>query len=444
MKKLFLLAWPIALAAVSCSNEEVVSVNNDANEITFTAVANNATRALTDSMYCNNWKPGSFDVWALAKEKTADADAVVGKTYFAAVRYSANFDANKNQLKTLWSADQANIRFWPNKDAEKLDFYAMHNYKGDGTGTGANVIWDATGTKTARLAVEGYELTTDVANQKDFIYAVKQNQVKNGNNGTIGINFRHALSQVVFKARNTNSTLHVEIGEVQVKNFNSKGNFALPLEDTEDNFEDHTSTGNTEVATGVGTWSAQSELKTTSVAVYKTNDAATENYAVVEYNTDGTKATNLTNGKDALKADKNNVNPGQDNYIPTLDSDFSKAMLFIPQKRDAVAVTRGTVGSKDIEKDKDNPYFVVKCKIWNKAGATFNSGTDVCIYDGYAYIPVSVDWKAGKKYIYTFVFGGKNGGYDPDGNDILVPISFTVKVDDFTPVVNGEVNMVKP
>ena len=441
MKKLFLLAWPIALAAVSCSNEEVVSVNNDANEITFTAVANNATRALTDSMYCNNWKPGSFDVWALAKEKTAAEDAVVGKTYFAAVRYSANFDANKNQLKTLWSADQANIRFWPNKDAEKLDFYAMQNYKGDGTHS--TVKWDATGETAARLAVKGYELTPNVALQKDFIYAVKQNQVKNGNKGTIGINFRHALSQVVFKARNTNNTLHVEIGEVKVKNFFSEGDFALPVANTEDNFEDHTSTGNTEVATGVGTWTGQKTLATTSVTVYATSVSgqAEATYAVVEYDTEGTNATNLTNGKDAQKVDVNGKNPGDVDYIPTLDSDFSKAMLFIPQKRNAVAVTPGAVDSDKIATDDENPYFVVKCKIWNKAGNDFNSTTDVCIYDGYAYIPVSVDWKPGKKYIYTFVFGGKNGGYDDDGNDILVPISFTVTVDDFTPVVKEDVNM---
>ena len=431
MKKLFLLAWPIALAAVSCSNEEVVSVNNDANEITFTAVANNATRALTDSMYCNNWKPGSFDVWALAKAKDAAADAVVGKSYFQEVLYSANTG------KTVWSADQANIRFWPNQGAEKLDFYVMHNYNG-------TVKWDPANATTTepRLSVTGYELTTDVAKQKDFIYAVKQNQVKNGNNGTIGINFRHALSQVVFKARNTNNTLHVEIGEVQVKNFFSKGNFALPLENTEDNFEDHTSTGNTEVATGVGTWTGQNTVATTKVAVYPTNDAATTDYAVVNYDVAGTNATNLTNGKDAQKVDVNGKNPGADDYIPTLDSDFSKAMLFIPQKCTAGTVTESTPGSKNLLNDVTNPYFVVKCKIWNvENGATFNSGTDVCIYDGYAYIPVSVDWKPGKKYIYTFVFGGKNGGYDEDGNDILVPISFNVTVDDFTPVVKEDVNM---
>ena len=426
MKKLFLLAWPIALAAVSCSNEEVVSVNNDANEITFTAVANNATRALTDSMYCNNWKPGSFNVWALAKQSDA---TVVGKSYFQEVLYSTNFDSDKKPLKTLWSADQANIRFWPNQSGDLLDFYVMHNYDGTADGTGTQIVkWDATGETAARLAVEGYELTTNVAKQKDFIYAVKQNQVKNGNNGTIGINFRHALSQVVFKARNTNNTLHVEIGGVQVKNFFSKGTFALPVANTEDNIGEHADPVKTDPAAGtVGTWSAQDVRKTTSVDVYATSVSgqAEATYAVVEYDTEGTNATNLTNGKDNS----------------ALDRDFSKAMLFIPQTRNAVAVTRGDKGTKGLLNDGTNPYFVVNCKIWNVEGATFNKNTDVKIYDGLAYIPVTVNWEAGKKYIYTFVFGGKNGGYDEDGNDILVPISFTVTVDDFTPIVSEDVNM---
>ena len=410
MKKLFLLAWPIALAAVSCSNEEVVSVNNDANEIKFAVVANNSTRALNDSMYCNNYKPGSFHVWALAKDNSVAT--VVGKSYFKEVLYSANTG------KTLWSADQANIRFWPNQGAEKLDFYLMHNYNG-------TVQWTPgeADTNKARLAVEGYTLTTDVAAQTDFIYAVKQNQVKKGNDGKKTINFRHALSQVVFKARNTNSTLHVEIGEVQVKNFNSKGNFALPLKDTETTLVDHNSNQTTEAADGtVGTWSSQNTLATTSVAVYNTTveGQAEATYAAVNYDTAGTNATNLTNGS---------------------DREFDKSMLFIPQERTAGTVTESTPGSKNLFNDGTNPYFVVKCKIWNVEGAAFNKGTDVCIYDGYAYIPVTVDWKPGKKYIYTFVFGGKNGGYDEDGNDILVPISFDVTVDDFTPVVKEDVNM---
>ena len=70
MKKLFLLAWPIALAAVSCSNEEVVSVNNDANEIKFAVVSENATRANTAETFCNYVKPGDFGLW-LVQNRTS-------------------------------------------------------------------------------------------------------------------------------------------------------------------------------------------------------------------------------------------------------------------------------------------------------------------------------------------------------------------------------------
>lgn len=433
MKKLFLLAWPIALAAVSCSNEEVVSVNNDANEITFAAVVNNATRANTDSMYCNNWKPGSFHVWALAK----DADnTVVGKTsYFQEVRYDANAG------KSLWSAaDQANIRFWPNEGASMLDFYIMHNYNG-------SIQWKPTEATTTvpRLAVEGYTLTNDVAKQEDFIYSVLQNQTKPDNVGTVGINFRHALSQVVFKARNTNKSIHVEIGEVYVKNFYNKGNFALPLLTTDNNLVDHNSTNKegsegviTPNAGTVGTWTnvtADAKVSTSKVAVYPTKNSANQetaaepHYAVVKYTANSSEATNLTDGVDTgVKATR----------------DFSKAMLFIPQ-----TLTKGETvpsGTGKVDEDKTNPYFVIKCKIWNVDGgadgtAGFDKDHDVCIYDGYAYIPVDATWEAGKKYIYTFVFGGRNGGYDEDGKDVLVPISFTVTVDDFTPIVEKDVNM---
>lgn len=62
-------------------------------------------------------------------------------------------------------------------------------------------------------------------------------------------------------------------------------------------------------------------------------------------------------------------------------------------------------------------------------------------------IPVSaITWEQGKKYIYTFIFG-EGGGYVPPTEDddepepVLVPISFTVTVDDFIPVNEIEVDM---
>ena len=74
---------------------------------------------------------------------------------------------------------------------------------------------------------------------------------------------------------------------------------------------------------------------------------------------------------------------------------------------------------------------------------TFAGGNvlDVVIFNGTTYIPFAANWAPGKKYIYNLVFGKSNGGYDEDGKDVLVPVSFTVTVDDFTTVVENDVNM---
>ena len=106
MKKLFLLAWPIALAAVSCSNEEVVSVNNDANEITFTAVAENATRAA--DAYCNAFMPADFNVWARVGEAQYFADVkytrVDETTIYKAEERRQNFGQVRNSYIRIYDA----------------------------------------------------------------------------------------------------------------------------------------------------------------------------------------------------------------------------------------------------------------------------------------------------------------------------------------------------
>ena len=102
----------------------------------------------------------------------------------------------------------------------------------------------------------------------------------------------------------------------------------------------------------------------------------------------------------------------------------------------------------NIDADKTNEnggsYFVINCKIYNKAG-----DDEVLLWpseDNYAYVAIptsDITWEQGKKYVYTFTFGN-GGGYvppvdpeDPDkepedgGDPVLVPVDFTVTVDDF-------------
>lgn len=410
MKKLFLLAWPIALAAVSCSNEEVVSVNNDANEIKFTATAENATRAATNQTFCNYALPADFEVWA----------ASGAKSYFEKVNYA-------KQTNGKWETTADNLRFWPNTNGEALDFFAMRNY-------GSLKKWDPAGfnaeTKEGAPAITT-KLTTDftvkaaVADQVDFIYAVETGKTKpatteDPNKGDVNLNFRHALSQIVFTAQNTNKNLAVEITKVEVINVAASGTCALPTTTTKDNYEDHAG-DQTSDPTPVCTW--------TGLAATTTDyEVATLVEKMV-----GVKKVNLTNGTDKKVGD-----------ITTRDLD--KAMLLIPQ-----TTTQATINTTDSKpstvRSGEKSMIAVTCRIWNlnKDNAETKDGEgnvlDVVIFNGTTYIPFAANWAPGKKYIYNLVFGKSNGGYDEDGKDVLVPVSFTVTVDDFTTVVENDVNM---
>ena len=112
----------------------------------------------------------------------------------------------------------------------------------------------------------------------------------------------------------------------------------------------------------------------------------------------------------------------------------------------------------NIDEDKTNEnggsYFVINCKIYNKAG-----DDEVLLWpseDKYAYVAIptsDITWEQGKKYVYTFTFGN-GGGYvppvdpeDPDkepedgGDPVLVPVDFTVTVDDFEDGTPQDIDM---
>jgi hypothetical protein len=76
-------------------------------------------------------------------------------------------------------------------------------------------------------------------------------------------------------------------------------------------------------------------------------------------------------------------------------------------------------------------------------GETYNPSYegDLELWNGEVAIPAAFDWKEGKKYVYTFVFGEGNGGYTPGGDPVLAPVTFNVTVDDFVPVTNPDIEM---
>ena len=374
MKK-FVLIVPalMALAAVSCTKSEVLETNS--GEIRFNVVANKATKAA--DVYCNNNMPGAFKVYAVNE----------GKTYIE----GDNIVKGENS----WE-NQSGVRYWPETE---VDFYAHVN-------AGNAFIWSESSAPT----VENFTPSTTVSDQVDLLYAVKTKQSKKDT--PVELNFRHALSQIVFNAKNTNANLYVEIAGVKVANVGGTNTFTYPETDTDSKFESHDGTG-TLPGTGAGSWD---EL-TSGDASYEVDfDAVVPvvgNSAVVDLTT--------------ANASGKEFNP--------------QAMLLLPQT--TTAWVPGAASNTPSENNTGS-YFLIDCAIWNVAdGTAVDKDTDVQLWGEGGNtkelsIPVAFAWDQGKKYVYTLVFGQGNGGYDPDPDPddpdpkpVLVPIDFTVSVDDF-------------
>ena len=400
MKKSYLLGALGLLAMASCSQDETIGINHDGDEITFNVVTNSATRAA--DVYCNQNLPGGFYVSAISDGKTyIDKDYVTG--------------SNGNWTNT------SGTRYWPETP---VDFYAYVN-------AGTSYKWSVDGAGKATAKFENFTVNNTVESQEDLLYAVKTNQSKT--NGTVNLNFRHALSQIVFQAKNTNANLYVEIAGVSVANVGGTNTFTFPSANTETNIVDHD--GNADgvyedgefgdITDGLnwGTWAALTQ--------------GTE-----QYNVDFTEIA--VEGNNTLVA-LTTANDAGKEYN-------SNAMLLLPQKTTAWdpetyprPTAEGNTGS----------YLLVDCAIFNVAGDDYDADGDVCLWGeqkkegGWTTkelaIPVAFDWQQGKKYVYTLVFGEGNGGYNPDPEDpedpdpVLVPITFEIFVDDFELVNGGEI-----
>ena len=387
MKRFFFGAFGL-LALASCSNDELTSVNRDGDEIAFSVVTNSATRAA--DVYCNNNKPSGFNVWATFK----------GQTYI-------NGD-NVQYQGGKW-VNTSGTRYWP--DGE-VSFFAHVN-------AGDAFNWNG-----GQPKIENFTVGTDVATQQDLLYAVKT--ASKGTDGKAELNFRHALSQIVFQAKNTNPNLYVEISGVSVCKVKNQGTFTYPTDDTSDKVGEH-------------------------------NDGASIDYSTQKWgswSTNGTQQYDVTFNAVQLNGSKTATSVSLTNTNETAKA-YDKVMLLLPQSSTKWDVgTNATTGKPE---DQTGTYFLVKCQIYNVAGTTVNKNTDVCLWgNGGAEdvaIPVALNWEQGKKYIYTFVFGDGNGGYDPDPDPddpdpkptpVLVPITFEVTVDDFVPVGNQDIEMDKP
>ena len=388
MKKHLVLGALAVLSLAACTKSEVVELNKG-NEISLTAVTGKNLTKAADG-YCNKKLPNDFQVWASTTSGK--------KVYF------------QNETYTNYSGTykSTTAHYWP---AENLDFFALKNQNG-------TVAFDAT---TPKITVTGYTVESTPATQKDFLYAVKKG-VSKPEGGKTNLNFRHALSQIEFKAKNLNKNIHVEIDGVQVVNVKNTGDFEA-TKATDTNFQNHIHDDNANADNRDDSrcsWANQGGKATYAASFAKTT---------VTYNT----SVSLTS--DDASGEYN-----------------SNTMYLLPQS--ITPWDPSNPSDKIKASESNNAYFIVNAIIYNVSGASFDPANDVVLWGDNSsgswktkpiavQLPTGMVWQDGLRYVYTFNFTSYGtGGVDPGtGKPVLTPIELTVTVDDFVDAGNTDVEV---
>ena len=277
-----------------------------------------------------------------------------------------------------WDYKNANdLRYWP---SEALDFYAFN----PGTVSedmSAFYRWEASGTsqKISYTCIDEYGAGTHA--NYDVMYAIAKGQTKATNNGVVKFKFKHILSQVVFKAKTQYANMRVDIRDIKIHNIRFSGVFTLPA-----------------AADGTGSWSSPDLTFPHAFTVVK------DKSITVEGNTTAT------------------------------DISTSSPMLNIPQELTAWTVSGASKTKKGAD-DAKQCYLEISCKIQQSGVYLLGSASEYKTI----YVPFGDTWGAGKRHIYTLIFGG---GYTDQGEAVLNPIQFDAETTGWVDA-NSNVN-VKP
>ena len=344
---------------MGCSDEEIANVETSSrNAIGFNVLSNAAETRATPTTP-DNLTSTDFDVFAF----TADGTAFMGK-----VDTEFGHDGVKIVYKNgKWDYDDANdLRYWP---TEALDFYAFN----PGTVSEDMMVfysWEATKDvqKISYTCMDEYGSGTTHANY-DVMYAMAKGQTKDMNNGIVKFNFKHILSQVVFKAKTQYDNMQVDINMIKIHNVKMGGFFTLPA-----------------TADGTGSWSDPADLPSEVSGLGK--------FTVV-------KDVNITVKSNTIATDISTTTP----------------MLNRPQELTAWKVSETATKSKLEADNAKQCYLEIACKIRQSGAYLLGSASEYKTI----YVPFGDTWEQGKRHIYTLIFGG---GYDDQGEAVLNPIQF--------------------
>ena len=212
MKKTTLILAGIALIAASCAKTEVVSSGPDEAEkgISFSAYTARPTKAAQVDVNTGNLS--TFQATAIGNSAI----------YFDNVTFS------KNSTNNVWESSPA--YFWP---AYSLDFVA---YNTPIYGTFRRTFEPQSQTIT-------FSPSTNLSEQEDLVAAYagsKSESDATPTNNSLALTFNHYLTQIVVKAKNSNTAYTVEVSGVKIAHMKNKvkytfsSNNAVVADDADD------------------------------------------------------------------------------------------------------------------------------------------------------------------------------------------------------------------
>lgn len=362
----------VATVFASCSNEEELANvgKSESNAIRFAGVSG-LSDTRTTPIGTLNLTSTNFDVMAFMSSD--NALFMGGKHVSGAQDHGVKIVYNTS----AWDYDDKDkVAYWPT--VGDVDFYAVSPAITDDL-VHQGFAYDMTSTaKTITYAtVDEYN---SAGTNHDVMYAVTKGRNKE-NNGTMPVqmNFKHILSQVVFKAKTTSSILEVDVKSVKIHNFVHSGTFTLPAGEP-----------------------AMSDWKPSPAA------------------------------KGAYTVKLNAANVKTNNAVVNL-SDMNSPMMLIPQKLTKWSTySAGAAVSKHEADNAIECYLEISMKLKQNDSYLIGSAAEYKT----VYVPFdnATGWEPGKRYIYTLIFGG---GYDDQGEPILSPITFNAATVDWADASAG-------
>jgi len=340
MKKNNLLILAVAaLGFAACSSDETTAVNEklaESNEISFRSLVNGNMRAVQKTA----WATGDqLDVFAEYKVGEAAAKKYF-KTTFTKIA-DANFQSEAKY-------------YWPAMSGNEMTFTSFYGVAQSET--------------TAGSLAATFTPASAASSQTDIMYARK---TLTAVESPVVLNFRHMLSQIDVKVKNSNASLEFDITGVRIGYVSTSGTFACMAS---------TVTANANLEQGTWTPAAM------------TGDAETK---ANTYKYDVESLTQNISGKvdDA-----------------TAIGSFSTWMLIPQDVTGATAYAASGSGATTVPQ-LNGAYIAIKMNIKNALT------DDVIVSEQWCYWKIaSIEWNPGYKYTYIVDLAG--GGYQPaDQND---------------------------